>query len=197
MFNESRRNMKHTEHKMSDPVTHRRSLGFMYDYLIDIKLGVLKEFIDEKDSIVDVGAGFGQYAERLHNLGYNVVAIEPDERYIKKQCVVPYRICSAEDITGDYDVAYMFNVLHHAEEPVLAVKRVLGSSKRVVISEINQKNIFTKLYVNNFMKHEHIEDHFSEADVRRIIIDAGGKIKRHFTTGLFGVPFVYNWFVIE
>jgi len=197
MPNESGRNMKYTEHKMSDPVTHRRSLGFMYNYLIDVKLKVLKRFIDIDDTIIDVGAGFGQYAERLYNLGYKVVALEPDERYIRSQHIVPYEICKAEDITGRYDIVYMFNVLHHADDPILAVRRVVQSSRRVVISEINRKNIFVSFYVNNIMKHEDIESHLSEADVREIIIGAGAKIKRHFTTGVFGIPFVYNWFIIE
>ena len=169
----------------------------MYNYLIDVKLKVLKTLIGNDDTIIDIGAGFGQYAERLHNLGYNIVALEPDERYIKNQHIVPYEICNAEDITGEYDIAYMFNVLHHTDDPTLVVQRVAQSSRRLVISEINRNNIFVRFYVNNIMKHEDIGSHFSETDVREIIIGAGVKIKRHFTTGVFGVPFVYNWFVIE
>jgi hypothetical protein len=70
-------------------------------------------------------------------------------------------------------------------------------SGKVIISELNRKNLFVRLYVKIMMPHENIESHFSKGEVLEMLDFAGLKIEKSYTQSLFGVPFSFNWFIVR
>ena len=180
----------------ADPQIYKKCLGFLFNYLVDKKLKHLKKFVSKDEKGYDIGAGFGQYADRMNKTGYNVLAVEPDKRFIK-ECKTQHIVACGEELYKHKDYSYLFNVLHHSGNPVLLVKHLESITGKIIISELNRKNIFVWLYVNLFIQHESIKDHLSKQDVMKIVTCAEYKVIRSFSTGLLGVPFVYNWFILE
>jgi SAM-dependent methyltransferase len=71
-------------------------------------------------SILDFGAGIGEYCNRLHEYGYNVQALEIDKNmhcYIKCRCYA-----SLDELQNKFDLIYLVNVLEHIQNE----KDILG-----------------------------------------------------------------------
>ncbi len=183
------------ENENTDPATYKKTLGFLFNYLIKQKSKELQKWIKRSEWGYDIGAGFGQYARQLQKLGYHVVAVEPDARYLKD--LDSFSNCKAEDVNLELDYAYLINVLHHANDPVGVLAHLKTKVKRIIISELNRRSLFVRLYVKLLMKHENINSHYSKSDVEDILRASGLNVKHRYTTSLLGVPYTYNWWIIE
>jgi SAM-dependent methyltransferase len=79
------------------------------------------------DKILDIGAGIGTFAKRLHDKGHNISCFEPDQlqsEVIESNGLLVAR--SMDEIeTDSLDFMYSFNVLEHIEDDVSALKQWL------------------------------------------------------------------------
>jgi SAM-dependent methyltransferase len=87
--------------------------------------------------ILDFGAGTGTFAIPLRGSGYDVYAVEPDERFRKHLGTLGLE--SAPDLGNSadrFDAAYTFNVLEHIERDDEALRQLVQSLRpggRVVV----------------------------------------------------------------
>ena len=76
-------------------------------------------------NILDIGAGIGTFANRLHKEGYNVLCFEPDlkQSAVIKANGIPVAISIAEIEISSLDFIYSLNVLEHIDDDIDALKR--------------------------------------------------------------------------
>jgi hypothetical protein len=179
---------------MADAGKYKRSLGFLFEYLIDKKVNEIRQWVKPTMAGYDIGAGLGQYTKRLWDLGYDVIGLEPMMDFCREG-VHPLINVPGEYVNIEKDYAYMINVLHHAENPYRLLHHLRTKVKLLIVSEINGENPFVGMYVRLRMPWENFDGHFSRNKVRDMLIGSGWKIKYSYKRGLLGVPNVYNWFV--
>ena len=69
--------------------------------------------------IIDIGAGYGEYAERMRVRGFDVTCVEPhDERRAELSTSGFAVVAAVAELQGVYDGAYMINVLEHVQDDV-------------------------------------------------------------------------------
>src|SRR5579883_1228071 len=94
-------------------------------------------------TILDVGAGYGKYANALADRGYHVIALEPSS--VMRAQANPHEnvhwvSACAENIPllpSSVDAAFMILVLHHLKDRKIAlseIRRVVGNGPIVVFT---------------------------------------------------------------
>lgn len=188
---------------MPDPELYFKRLGWVFRYNQKKKARVISDLLSEmyggwRVNLTkvemrrgyDIGAGVGQYANELRAHGYDVEAVEPDERYTD----TPRNVTDLKEVM---DFSYMVNVLHHASDPIGLLRDVRRIAKVLIVSEINDSNPILTLGIKIKMPWEKIVMHMNAKQVRELLVRAGWKIEREFQTGLSILPMAYNWFVCQ
>lgn len=192
-------NYKRYWETMPDPELYFKGLGWVFRYNQKKKAMVIASVINSLCQrkthpgalrIYDIGAGVGQYANELRAHGYDVEAVEPDERYTD----TPRNVTDLKEVM---DFSYMVNVLHHASDPIGLLRDVRRIAKVLIVSEINASNPILTLGIKIKMPWEKLVMHMNAKQVRELLVRAGWKIDREFRTGLSILPIAYNWFVCE
>jgi SAM-dependent methyltransferase len=97
----------------------------------------------ELRTAVDFGCGVGYFASILHELGFEVLALDGRQENINeamRRCAgVEFRVADAEDTAirafGKFDLALFFGIFYHLENPFLAVRNLFAMTGRVAILE--------------------------------------------------------------
>lgn len=111
--------------------------------------------------VLDIGAGYGQYADYLEELGYYVDAVEPDEKMRN-----PDRMYSMK--LNHYRTSLLINVLHHAKDPVRLVMDYSRFCDILIISELNPDSWLVRNYHRLFVRDE-VGTHLRVDDVLDMI----------------------------
>jgi SAM-dependent methyltransferase len=133
-----------------------------------------------KGRVLDLGCGEGEEALLFAGLGYQVDAVDlaPQPAWAanarRGRGRVKFKAGDASAIKGRavYDLVYEKDMLHHAADPVAALKRMAALCKpggEVLVVEANRWN--PVFYVHLTLLGEH--DHFSLGKFRRLLAGAG------------------------
>ena len=105
-----------------------------------------KEIIKPGDTILDIGAGGGEFVYLLRKMGYEAFGIEPNEgygNYAKTQLNLPVEVGFAQQAdlpANHYSVVTMHHVVEHLDDPFLILSKVresLGDGGFLVIEVPN------------------------------------------------------------
>ena len=166
-----------------------------YYLLLRQKPREIAKHISHNMTGLDVGAGCGQYTQALNLAGYHVIPIEPVEEKIRK-LGMSYVVAKAENLpfdTKSVDFAFAVNVLHHAKMKSDMLKEMVRVSSQVIISEINGKNIFVRLY-NRLIGEDNCH-HFSRAELLSMFRLAGLRVCNIYYKPFLGIPNVFIYIV--
>jgi SAM-dependent methyltransferase len=100
---------------MQDAVNYNRFL-----------LDTVQRHAPRSGRVLDFGAGAGQFAVPMAQLGFDVTALEPDERLRARIASAGVRAVSGPDDLPDGSLEYVYtlNVLEHIEDDVGALRRL-------------------------------------------------------------------------
>jgi SAM-dependent methyltransferase len=101
-------------------------------------LDTVSSLAPRSGGVLDFGAGSGQFAVPMARLGFDVTALEPDERLRGRIGAAGVRTVASPAELADDSLAYVYtlNVLEHIEDDVAALRQLrakLASGGRVVI----------------------------------------------------------------
>lgn len=115
-------------------------------YLLTKKLKTILPYIE--GTVLDYGAGFGQYTEALRTEGFEVDCYDPDTEMHNS------KLEYIDEVTKSYDTVLVLNVLHHVEDKALFLAKVLSYGKRIIIGELNGNSWLVRWYHRIFLPDE-------------------------------------------
>jgi 2-polyprenyl-3-methyl-5-hydroxy-6-metoxy-1,4-benzoquinol methylase len=119
-------------------IAHLESINFFYekgDYMdelmIEREVEIIKKYITESGTALEIGCGSGLSTEKLFGLFQTIEVVEPSLKNIallKRR--MPEVVCHnflLEDFRSDriYDFVFFLNVIEHVEDPVASLKDLI------------------------------------------------------------------------
>jgi len=136
--------------------------------------------------VADLGCGTGEIAERIAPYVGKVFAVDSERAMIsaarQRLARHPHVVCVEGDLmsppirAGTLDAAVVSLVLHHVEDPALAVRRLAKLLKPSGVLLLIDMAAHSRGEYRSTMGHRHLG--FSQADVRKWADDAGLHVKR-------------------
>ncbi len=153
-------------------------------------------------SLIDIGCGDGTYTNDIQQNfpALSIDATDPaveaiksaEAKYPKIRFFVS-NILEEDSFKGkarEYDLAIIRGVLHHLNDPTLALHNTLALAKNVLIIEPNGNNPVLKLIERLSRYHrEHEERSFSSSVLKEFCRQAGGRVMKLSFVGY--VPFFF------
>lgn len=110
------------------------------------KIEPFKDYLNQNDSILDVGSGNGLVSWELMQLGYNVTPIDiASQEFDSSVKPIVYDGKKMPFDDNSFDVALILSVLHHTENPEEIIKEVSRVAKRIIINEDIYDNLPQKI----------------------------------------------------
>ena len=160
---------------------------------------IIRRLPGEPKSYIDIGCGDGRFLRAMHERGLqkqNVYGLELDEKVIAPLQADGYRAyCRrVEDCvevpSGSIDLATMFHVIEHVDDPGTVVRRVadwLAPGGVFAVETPNIDSLDARTFKESFWGGYHIPRHwnlFSPPTLKRLFEDAGLRvIHTSFQTG--------------
>lgn len=147
-YYESEDYISHTDGKRSffEKIYH-----FVKQKALQDKIGIVESFQNVKGSLLDIGAGTGDFLVTAKNRNWNVKGIEPSEK--ARTTAQNKGIDFFSEITGvqnaSFDVVTMWHVLEHVpdiEKHIKELKRILKPGGTIFIAVPNYKSFDAKHY---------------------------------------------------
>lgn len=120
------------------------------NYLLEKIIDIFSR--EQKGKLLDLGCGDGDYSSRLTELGFEVTAVDMDDKRFQYDDKILFKKC---DITGgipfpdsSFDYILFLEILEHLKNPffVLAeINRILKKSGKLILSTPNILNIKSRL----------------------------------------------------
>lgn len=152
---------------------------------------------DEADTVLDLGCGSGYWLRRLTHTGLRPVGVEPD--HDRTRAAARYAPVMVADGTrlplrdGAVGAVWCLHVLHHLEDPRLAlqeVRRVLRRGGQLLMAESVEDNPALRLARDLFPQWEGVpvRSRFDSATLAQMVTDAGLDVTeyRHHSPASFG-----------
>lgn len=119
----------------------------LYKIAAKKKYNLIKDYIKESDSIIDIGSGSCYFTSMLADKGHAVIPIDI-RNYSLIQGITPviYDGKKTEFKNKEFSVALLSNVLHHTYSPIELLKEARRVSERVIIIEDVFNSRIGKLY---------------------------------------------------
>jgi len=157
----------------------------------------------QRGRFLDVGCGDGKLLQRMHNLGWNVEGIEPDNdaaEFVRSKFGLNVRGCNLEEAKypdASFDVISMHHVIEHLADPVATLKeclRVLRQGGRLVLVTPNAVGSGIKRYGPDWRgleppRHLYL---FTRRSIERSIRDAGFSLQSTRTLSRCAAQFWSN-----
>lgn len=147
-YYESEDYISHTDGKRSffEKIYH-----FVKQKALQDKIGVVESFQNDKGSLLDIGAGTGDFLVTAKNRNWNVKGIEPNEkaRTIAQNKGIGFISQIKEVQNASFDVVTMWHVLEHVpdiEKHIKELKRILKPGGTIFIAVPNYKSFDAKYY---------------------------------------------------
>lgn len=89
-------------------------------------LNTVRKHAPAQGRVLDFGAGGGEFARPVSALGFELTALEPDERLRRRLSSQGLRVAAgtAELLDASFDYVYSLNVLEHIDDDVAALRQV-------------------------------------------------------------------------
>jgi 2-polyprenyl-3-methyl-5-hydroxy-6-metoxy-1,4-benzoquinol methylase len=147
-YYESEDYISHTDNKRS---LFEKAYHFVKGIALKNKLELINREQITKGSILDIGAGTGDFLSVAKNDGWNTTGIEPSER--AKAIAIGKGISFVDNtsdlVEGSFDVITMWHVLEHVPDldfQIKELKRLLKPTGTLVIAVPNFKSFDAKHY---------------------------------------------------
>ncbi|TCI92118.1 class I SAM-dependent methyltransferase [Tenacibaculum sp. M341] len=155
------------------------------NYTIKKKLKLINSFHTNEKTLLDIGAGTGDFINFCKKNNWNVVGVEPSKKAKEiastKELVL---LSSIEEIKEEkYDVITMWHVLEHIpnlNEYIKALKKLLKKDGVLVIAVPNFKSYDANHYKNFWAAYDvprHIW-HFSKKSISQLFSDINMKVEK-------------------
>ena len=140
--------ISHTDSKRS---LFEKAYHFVKTIALKNKLNLINSLQLDKGSILDIGAGTGDFLSVAKNNGWHTIGVEPSEKAkaIAKKKGVSFVEHTSELGDHSFDVISMWHVLEHVpnlENQIKELKRLLKPSGTLLIAVPNFKSFDAKHY---------------------------------------------------
>ncbi len=131
--------------------------------------------------VLDIGCGWGVNSSLIAQVAKRVTAIDVKERPSWKQLTstkLRFGVADALSLSfkdSSFDVAYARNLLHHSDNPQVALeemKRVVKPNGKIIIAEANRYNPIFYIHMTKIWKHEHFTRSHFEKLIKEYFIDS-------------------------
>lgn len=149
-----------------------------WDYLVaqESMFEYYKQFLKNKNKILEIGVGTGIHLLAFDKLGFDVTGIEPDptssklinEKLIHGECINGF----FEDMNFEhkFDIVFFYHVMEHLENPKRILERcrnLLNENGLIIIAVPDCENQFT---LNASIKNPYHLWHFSKQSLEKLSV---------------------------
>ena len=173
-------------YKSDNYISHTDSKKRFFDKIYQIvkkhtlkrKLSLLNSFNKEEKTILDVGAGTGDFLKVCKNNNWKVLGIEPslDARKIAEKKGIHLKENLLAVSNQKFDVITLWHVLEHVEDLKDTIKKLnslLKPEGRIVIAVPNYKSYDAKFYKEHWAAFDvprHLW-HFSQTSIQKLFFE--------------------------
>ena len=133
-------------------------------------------------SLLDVGAGTGQFADLVFKSLKEITLVEPDN-YLSKRLKKTYTVYDIVDhVDNKFDIITLYHVLEHIDNPLeflSTIKKKLKNKGKVIIEVPHANDVLIKKYnLNSFKKHTFWSEHiflYTEDVLKKMLLFLGFK----------------------
>jgi 2-polyprenyl-3-methyl-5-hydroxy-6-metoxy-1,4-benzoquinol methylase len=172
--------ISHTDSKRS---MFEKAYHYIKTIALKNKLALINELHSEKGSLLDIGAGTGEFLNVAKQNGWNVLGVEPNQK--AKENAIKKGVPFAENTTtlenNSFDVVTMWHVLEHVPDldfQIKELKRLLKPNGTILIAVPNFKSYDAKHYGNYWAAYDvprHLW-HFSKTSIKLLFDKQGMKL---------------------
>lgn len=164
--------ISHTDSKRS---LFEKCYHFVKSIALKNKLNLVNSLQPEKGSVLDIGAGTGDFLSVVKENGWNTIGVEPSEKAkaIAKKKGVSFVDQTSELENNSLDVITMWHVLEHVpnlDNQIKELKRLLKPNGSLIIAVPNFKSFDAKHYGNFWAAYDvpiHFW-HFSKSAIKKL-----------------------------
>ena len=178
-------------YKSEEYISHTNSKKSFFDkiyqlvrnYTLQKKVALINSFNTEEKSILDVGAGTGDFLFACKKNNWNVFGIEPNEG--ARKIALEKEIALEQDLfslpENRFDVITLWHVLEHVtnlDAYILQLKKLLKPNGVLVIAVPNFKSYDAKYYKEFWAAYDvprHLW-HFSQTAIKKLFSEASMKV---------------------
>ena len=164
--------ISHTDSKRS---LFEKCYHFIKSIALKNKLNLINSLQPAKGSILDIGAGTGDFLSVVKENGWKTIGVEPSEKAkaIAKKKGVSFVEQTSELENNSFDVITMWHVLEHVpnlDNQIKELKRLLKPNGSLIIAVPNFKSFDAKQYGNFWAAYDvpiHFW-HFSKTAIKKL-----------------------------
>lgn len=172
-YYESEDYISHTDAKRSwfEKVYH-----LVKSYSLQKKVGILRDYHPKQGSLLDIGAGTGDFLVTAKAAGWQITGIEPNEN--AKNLAISKGVSFQKDSKSvenqSFDVITMWHVLEHVPDvtsQIQELKRLIKPDGTIIIAVPNYKSYDAKHYQNFWAAYDvprHLW-HFSKTSIEKLV----------------------------
>ncbi len=179
-YYESENYISHTDSKRT---IFEKAYHFIKTVALKNKLALINDMQPEKGSLLDIGAGTGEFLNVAKQNRWNILGLEPNQK--AKDNAIKKGIPFAETTTildnNSFDVITMWHVLEHVPDldfQIKELKRLLKPAGTLLIAVPNFKSYDAKHYGNYWAAYDvprHLW-HFSKTAIKLLFEKEGMKL---------------------
>ena len=147
-YYESEDYISHTDGKRS---LFEKLYQIIKSYSLNKKVSLINALHSQKGSLLDIGAGTGDFLATAKKASWNITGIEPNEK--AKAISISKDVSFADNLESieshSFDVITMWHVLEHVpdlENQIKELKRLLKPNGTIIIAVPNYKSFDAKYY---------------------------------------------------
>ena len=169
------------------------------------RVSLIKKITSKRNSILEIGSGYGFFLERMKNSGYKIMGTEVSKARIKFLKKIPnieiFQSSEPAKIKKKFDVIVMFHVLEHLTDPITFLKNIktLLNSKGKIVVEVPNFNDYQldlhKEYRDFFWQFAHI--HYFYPKTLRYVFKKAGFNSKIFGVQRYSIENMFNWKLIK
>ena len=164
--------ISHTDSKRS---LFEKCYHFIKSIALKNKLNLVNSLQPAKGSVLDIGAGTGDFLSVVKENGWNTIGVEPSEKAkaIAQKKGVSFVEQTSELENNSFDVITMWHVLEHVpnlDNQIKELKRLLKPNGSLIIAVPNFKSFDAKQYGNFWAAYDvpiHFW-HFSKTAIKKL-----------------------------
>ena len=149
------------------------------------KVKLINQWQPEKGTLLDIGAGTGDFLLEAKKQNWIITGIEPNDKakQIAIQKGVSFETNLEELADESFDMISMWHVLEHVpnlEEHIATLKRLLKSNGTIIIAVPNFKSYDAKYYKEFWAAYDvprHLW-HFSKTAIKKLFADQNMQLKK-------------------
>lgn len=181
-YYESEDYISHTDSKRS---LFEKAYHFIKRKAIRDKVNLITKLQPKKGTLLDIGAGTGDFLQEAKNKNWNCTGIEPNEK--AKSIAINKGVPFATDLASlenqSFDVITMWHVLEHVpdlEKQISELKRLLKPTGTIIIAVPNYKSYDAQYYGKFWAAYDvprHLW-HFSKISIEKLFATKNMKLKK-------------------